>query len=436
MNIRSAKDAIKIIVLCTLLLLFVSGTAFSITLEEAIKRATDVSYVLKEQKEIVKRSRFSYISTIDAYLPRADIQSSYTRSLSSQSIKNSTNTSSSIDIGDSRDMFAFAGILSYRLFDGGERYAKRKGAFSLLEREQERLKGVQEDVLFNVKNTFFTALGKKFILEKRQEALESTEKIFKLTKGRYEEGITKKSDVLQAEVRLLTAKIQLYEAIKEYEKALEDFSSLLILKPDEKIDVDGILEKPKFSDSSENLVERATKVRPDVTAQTREVDRLNMVYRERKSNWFPRIDTELQQSRQDKRFFPEGRSDSFMVNFTFPLFDGVGRYYNMMGALSDVAAAKHRLEETKRNVKLDIIKAFKDYELSTEDVRMYEELVREATTNFEQAFGEYKVGKGDILTLLQSEKDLATAKENYISSIYKANTALAYLEKVAYIGKE
>jgi outer membrane protein TolC len=65
---------------------------------------------------------------------------------------------------------------------------------------------------------------------------------------------------------------------------------------------------------------------------------------------------------------------------------------------------------------------------------MFQELVREATSNFDQAFGEYRVGKGDILALLQSERDLATAKENFISSVYKANTSLANLERAAYIG--
>jgi hypothetical protein len=40
------------------------------------------------------------------------------------------------------------------------------------------------------------------------------------------------------------------------------------------------------------------------------------------------------------------------------------------------------------------------------------------------------------LTLLQSEKDLAKAKENLTSSIYKANTALSNLEKVACINVE
>jgi outer membrane protein TolC len=105
----------------------------------------------------------------------------------------------------------------------------------------------------------------------------------------------------------------------------------------------------------------------------------------------------------------------------------------MKAAASDVSAAKFRLEEIKRNVRLEITKAYKDYELSMENIRLYSELLREADTNFEQAFGEYKGGRGDILTLLQAEKDLARARENLVASLYQANNALAYLKKVAYL---
>ncbi len=105
----------------------------------------------------------------------------------------------------------------------------------------------------------------------------------------------------------------------------------------------------------------------------------------------------------------------------------------MEGALKDVSAAKYRLEEIKRGVRLDIIKAYKDFNLSLENIKMYDELLKEATTNFNQALGEYKAGKGDILTLIQAERDLAKAKENLVISIYKSNNALAYLKKVSYL---
>jgi outer membrane protein TolC len=426
----------KIIFLLFIALSLIPGAAFSITLDEAIKKAIGGSYLLKEQKDIVKRFEFSYISSIDPYLPRVDIQSSYTRSLNAQSIANSSSFSSASDVGTSRDAFAFTGTLSFRVFDGGERYAKRKGSYSLFEREKERYKSIQQDVLFSIKSAFYTALGSKLVVEKRQEAFNAAERIYKLTLARYQEGVTRKSDVLQAEVRLVTAKIDVQRAEREYEKALEDLKSLIFLKTEETTEADGPLVEPVYKGNYESLAERALRVKPEILTQEKEIERLNMAYVEKRSAWFPKIDTGIQQTRQDYRFFPEGRSDAFYVNFTFPLFDGVGRYYNMKGALSDVSAAKQRLEETKRTVKLDIVKALKDYELTLDNVRLYRELVRDATTTFDQLYGEYRVGKGDILSLIQSEKDLAAAKENEVGALYRANIALSFLEKAAYIYDE
>jgi outer membrane protein TolC len=416
------------IVFCILAVLsLVPIEGFPITLDEAIQKAMDVSFPIKEQKETVKSRKYSYISTIDPYLPQFDIQSSYTRYLNNVSKQNN---GSGITIG--QDAYGATGSVSYRLFDGGLRYAQRKGSYSLMGRELEKLEGIRVDVLYNVKNAFYSALGKKTVVEKRQEAYETANKVYEMTKARFQEGIVKKSDVLQAEVQATTSRISVIDARTDYAKALEDLKSLLLMDPGEKQDAEGMLEIPKFQESYEKLAQKAVNKRPDVAAQVKEVERLGMVYNEKKSAWFPKIDAQLQQQRQDNTFFPDGRQDTFMINFTFPLFDGVGRYYNVQGASTDVQAAKYKLEEIKRNVKLDIIKAYKDYELSIESIKMYSELLKEAESNFNQALGEYKEGKGDILTLLQAEKDWAKAKENLVISVYKSNNALAFLEKVSY----
>ncbi len=422
-------------VVCFFLIFLVPGAGLCITLDDAIRNGLGESYVVKEQEEFVKRSRFSYISSIDPFLPQAQIGSSYIRTISPMT-PISTYTGNLRDTSDSRDAFTFTGSISWRVFDGGERWAKRKGAFSVWEREKERFKSVREDVIFNIQSAFYVALGAKSIVAKRQEALKATEKIYNLTRGRYEEGVAKKSELLQAEVRLLNTRIDLQRARKEYEKSLESVRSLIIVPVPDPFDVEGSLSVPSFTADYSSLNERALTTKPEIITQQKEIDRLMTVYDEKKSAWYPRIDTTLQQTRQDSRFFPDGRTDAFMVSFSFPLFDGVGRYYNMQGAMSDVNAARQRLAETRRATSLDIARAVKDYELSVADVKMYGELVREATSNFNQLYGEYIEGKGDILNLLQSEKDLASANENLVSSLAKAQVSLAYLEKAAYLRGE
>jgi outer membrane protein len=417
----------KLLVLLLSLLLW-PGLAAALTLEQAVTRALDASFPLKEQGQVIRKYQFSYISTIDPYLPRLDIGTYYNRYLNQSSVISSAGT-----VITSRESFTFLGAVSFRVFDGGERYAKRKGALSGVEREKERLKSTRSDVVYGVKTAFFTALGRRAVVDRRAEAYETTKRIHDLTKARYQEGIVLKSDLLQAEVHLSTVKIEHFTAEKEYEKARDDLRSIVGAPFHESVEAEGILMEPERSFRDRDLIERALAVRPDVLTQTREIDRLTMVYKEKKAAWFPKIDAELSQSRRDRTFFPDNREDVLLLSFTFPLFDGVGRYYNVEAAQSDVQAARFRLDEIRRNVELDILKALNDYELGRRNVTSFRELLREATSNFEQAYGEYKVGKGDILTLIQAEKDLEKAKENLVVALYQANNALANLEKVAYL---
>jgi len=421
----------KILITICFFLSLIAGNLYSITLDEAIKRGLEVSFPIKQQKETIRSSEYQYNSTLDPYLPQANIQAGYTRYLNSGSSSTTRGAGTTGSIGN--DVYNATGSLSYRLYDGGLRYARRQASVSLVGREKERLESVKTDILFNIKTAFYTALGKKSIVEKRREAYETSKKIFELTKARYEAGVAKKSDVLQAEVRLTSSKIELFDSEKDFEKALEDLNSILLYGPNEKLDVEGNLASPSTKEDIDSLVDRALKSRPDITYQMKEIERLNMVYNEKKSEWYPKLDAGLQQSRIDKSIIPNNRQDTFGLTITYPLFDGVGRYYNMKAASSDIAAARYRLEEIKRIVRLEITKAYKDYELSIENVRLYNELLREADTNFEQALGEYRVGKGDILSLLQAERDLTKAKENLVISLYQANNALAYLQKVAYL---
>ncbi len=300
-------------------ILLFPATGLCITpLDDAIKE----SYVMKEQEEFVKRSRFSYISSIDPSLPQAQIGSSYIRTISPMT-PISTYTGNLRDTTDSRDAFTFTGSLSWRVFDGGERWAKRKGAFAVWEREKERFKSVREDVVFNVKNAFYVALGAKSIVGKRQEALEAAQKIHNLTRGRYEEGVAKKSELLQAEVRFLNARIDLQKARKEYEKSLESVRSLIIVPVPDPFDVEGPLSAPTFTADYKSLNDRALATKPEIITQQREIDRLMTVYDEKKSAWYPKIDTTLQQTRcrTAGSFLTAGRTPSWSA-FPSPLRRG------------------------------------------------------------------------------------------------------------------
>jgi outer membrane protein TolC len=56
---------------------------------------------------------------------------------------------------------------------------------------------------------------------------------------------------------------------------------------------------------------------------------------------------------------------------------------------------------------------------------------KQAQQNYDQAFGEYKVGKGDILSLVFAETLLSQAREQMVSSALNLYLSKALLERTA-----
>ena len=89
------------------------------------------------------------------------------------------------------------------------------------------------------------------------------------------------------------------------------------------------------------------------------------------------------------------------------------------------------LNEAVRQVMLDVAKAYEDFVTASKNVVVAKEQFRTASQNYAQAFGEYKVGKGDILSLVTAEAALAGVQEQL--TLAKLNVVLskALIERTA-----
>ena len=68
---------------------------------------------------------------------------------------------------------------------------------------------------------------------------------------------------------------------------------------------------------------------------------------------------------------------------------------------------------------------------ASRNVKVAIEQDKQAQQNYDQAFGEYKVGKGDILSLVFAETLLSQAREQMVSSALNLYLSKALLERTA-----
>ena len=72
-------------------------------------------------------------------------------------------------------------------------------------------------------------------------------------------------------------------------------------------------------------------------------------------------------------------------------------------------------------------------ELAYANYQVALDLVEAGQVNYEQAFGEYRVGKGDILTLIQADMNLSESKIGLIQQKINYNVSISSLEKAVFM---
>jgi outer membrane protein len=117
------------------------------------------------------------------------------------------------------------------------------------------------------------------------------------------------------------------------------------------------------------------------------------------------------------------------VSATWNIFE-LSNLYKIKSSKLLKQVSEERLKELKRTVLLEVQKSHEDCLVAHKNLAVAAEQLRQAEHNYAQAFGEYRVGKGDILSLVQAESLLASARDQRCTSQFNLALAKAQLERV------
>ncbi len=320
--------------------------------------------------------------------------------------------------------------LSYLLYDGGRRYSERLSSKTLLSISEEDLREALLNLHYNVKLSFYNAIARRDILAQRKEQLKYAEKDYEVAKGRHELGVARLSDVLQASVRLEEARYRLIEAEGELNKALSELSSLIgiTVKEDE---LEGELHEPETIPEKTSFIELAMNS-PELKRIEYQKDLSIYERTSVKSEFLPHLyldATYTKNSSSASRFYPD-EEKTIGLRLTFNIFE-LGKFFRLKATGLSITSKEEDIKEVKRNLELRITRSYEDMVTELRGLEVAREQLRSSEQNYEQAFGEYKVGKADILSLIQAESLLAQARERLILSRLNILNALIALERIA-----
>ena len=409
-------------VLSLLTILPAPPSAKALSLEEALSLAKSNLPSYQAQAARVRSSEALYNATLGAYVPSVDASGAAIR----RDIAGFDSSSNNVDV-----------TASLRLFDYKRGYTRDISRYNF-NAEQEGLRRSLLDLEFSVKSSFYTTLAARGILAQRKIQLDNAQKNYEVAEGRRKFGVAKLSDVLQVSVRLEQARFNLVQAEGSLQKSLSELSSLIGRPVTDASELQGVLTFDVVLPEEKRL-EEALLRRPEILQAELAVKRAESAEGISTGDFLPVVSGNLSYSRTDTSI-PASTSSSVYGNpyedrsasllATWNLFE-LGKFYRRKAASIDTLTAAKTLKETERSLRLELRKSYEDFLTASRNVKVADEQLKQALQNYDQAFGEYKVGKGDILSVVIAETLLSQAREQDVQAKLSLYLAKALLERVS-----
>lgn len=383
------------------------GAVRALTLEEAMEQAEGSLPALKAADGRVGSREALYKASLSPYLPTLDVAT-----IQEKRKQNSL----------SFDQSTYDITMAYTLYDGGRRRADRNIARLSRDSEKEERARTLLDLQFDVKSAFFSTIARRDILQHRKVQVEDSRKDYEVAQGRNELGVAKLSDVLQSSVRFEQSKFNLVQGEGELQKSLAELNSLLGRSLETEYDLAGDLES-RVSMPDPDRLGRAVLDRPEIRQSEYAVDVARNNKTRQLSEYLPIVTASASYNKLEaNRLISSLEDKSIGITAAWNIFE-LGKFYRTKAAGFDVQVTRENLEETIRQLLLELRVAYEDFVTASRNVLVAEEQLKQAEHNYAQTFGEYKIGKSDIIALVASGIALSNAREQH--TVTKLNLVLA-----------
>lgn len=389
-------------------------SSHALTLEEAISEALASHPQVKAAEEDLRARKALERSSLSPYAPSLDFTGSVDR-ISRGSLE------------DRRDQSSLG--VEYLLFDGGARFSDRSAARIQFTRAQEALRAARLDVIRDVSVAFFQVLARSRIVAERMLQVEDARKDLEIAEGRYRLGVAMKSDVLQASVRHEEALYEKNSAEGDLSTAQATLRSLVGRPLDSTEEAEGSLEILGTLKDREQLL-ALTEERPEVRQARLEVALAESQVHKTRSPFLPKVTADAAFTSNDGTGYYRDIDDEKRVGVTasWNLFR-LNKFYDRKAALAQLQAAKDRLSEALRQGRLECYSRYDRALTARRNVDLARSVLVQAEHNYRQALGEYRVGKGDVLSLVRAESALGAARVRLQESLGNWNVTLAELQR-------
>ncbi len=405
-----------------ILLLLITGTGYSLTLEEAQTKALQNNLELKKHHLEYQISKTKEKEEFQLWYPQLFFDADYTSFKDTMYVKVPLGLTplpslqfKQID----KDFLQVKVGLNYYLFTGFIRPNKIKIAQLRVENKKFLTTEKAQEILQNVSLAYTNALIANQMVKVYQEEEKALKALQKKAEKFLEKGLTTKVDLLQVGVQLEKVKLNKEEA-RQKKKNAKLFLLYLIGENLDNVDnLKPIKVKPIHLPPLEVLEKKALTQRKLLNVAKNAIKESNYIYEIAKGQFLPKIYLQGGYSYTDQNPYISPKDNLFLTVGSTLQFQGVKPYYQMLQAKLGKKKAKISFEDLKRQIRLKVQTLYNQFKTRQKQLELAKIQLKEAKTYYEMAKKQYENQLISMTDLLIAHSKYFAAKSRLVITKYQ-----------------
>jgi len=307
---------------------------------------------------------------------------------------------------------------------------KERAAAQSLKAAAYSYKDARELVVLVTGNAYLEAIAEAARVETAEAQVKTAQTLYDRSVDQQKAGVSPAIDTLRAQVELQSRQQQLIVARNDFAKQKLALSRIIGLAlGQEFILTDKAPYDMLVPPTLEESLRRAYASRADYQAALAQARAAELSRRAASAERYPTLD--LEGDFGDIGVNPATSNGTFHVagTVTVPIFQGGKTHADVLQAEAELRQAKARLEDLRGQIDNDVRTALLDLNAASDQVQVARSTVDLAEQTLTQAQDRFTAGVTDNLEVVQAQESVASAHENYISSLYAHNLAKVELAR-------
>jgi outer membrane protein TolC len=286
------------------------------------------------------------------------------------------------------------------------------------------LQDAHDLVVLTVGNVYFQAIAYEARIATDEAQVESAQALFKQATDQVNFGTAADIDALRTKVELQTRQQQLIQAKNDFAIQKITVARVIGLSPGQEIDfADKSPYQPFENMAVDEALTRAYASRSDYRAAMSDVRGAELSRKAALAGYLPSLSFNADYGTGGAH--PSTSTQVYDVRGTLsiPIFTGGAVHGDVQQADAKLEQSRERLDNLRAQVEADVRTALLNLQSSAEQVNVARSNIDLADQTLAQSRDRFTAGVTDTVEVVQSQEAVASAHEQYISSLYQYNFA-------------